>query len=107
MYREWIVSLGRRPAYTRIAHVLCEIMVRLEAVGLTQNGSCRLPLTQVELSDALGLSSRAGIAERASAQPMIGVTGSAHHTDSRCRTASSVMTMLGDPCRMMRPFSMT
>jgi CRP-like cAMP-binding protein len=56
VFREWIVSLGRRPAYTRIAHVLCEIMVRLEAVGLTQNGSCRLPVTQVELSDALGLS---------------------------------------------------
>jgi CRP-like cAMP-binding protein len=55
-FREHIVSLGRRPAYTRIAHALCEVMTRLEAVGLTENGSCRFPVTQVELSDALGLS---------------------------------------------------
>jgi len=55
-FREWLVSVGRRPAYTRMAHVLCEIMVRLDAVGLTKNRSCRFPLTQLELSDALGLS---------------------------------------------------
>ena len=56
VFREWLVNLGRRPAYPRVAHVLCEIMVRLDAVGLAHNGSCRLPITQVELSDAMGLS---------------------------------------------------
>jgi CRP-like cAMP-binding protein len=54
--REWLTSLGRRSAYVRIAHLLCEVMVRLQSVGLTQGRSCRLPITQADLSDATGLS---------------------------------------------------
>jgi CRP-like cAMP-binding protein len=54
--RESLASLGRRSAYARIAHLLCEIMVRLASVGLTQGRSCHLPITQADLSDALGLS---------------------------------------------------
>src|SRR5215212_3174593 len=34
MHREWIVNTGRRPAYERMAHLLCEMAVRLGAVGL-------------------------------------------------------------------------
>jgi CRP-like cAMP-binding protein len=56
IFREWTVNLGRREAYGRIAHLLCELMVRLRAVGLAQDNSCELPITQGELADATGLS---------------------------------------------------
>ncbi|MFC0385366.1 Crp/Fnr family transcriptional regulator [Muricoccus vinaceus] len=54
--REWIVSLGQRDAMERMAHLLCEIFIRLRAVGLTDGHACDLPLTQAGLADAMGLS---------------------------------------------------
>jgi CRP-like cAMP-binding protein len=54
--REWLVSVGQRTAIERLAHLLCEIFTRMEAVGLTDGGRCELPLTQVELADSLALS---------------------------------------------------
>lgn len=56
VFREWMVGIGRRSAYTRIGHVLCEILVRMRAVGLANGHECELPVTQTELGDALGLS---------------------------------------------------
>jgi CRP-like cAMP-binding protein len=56
VFREWMVGIGRRSAYTRIAHVLCELMVRLRSVGLSSDHQIELPITQAELGDALGLS---------------------------------------------------
>lgn len=54
--RDWVVNLARRPALSRLAHFFCEMMVRLEAVGLADEFRCRLPLTQEDLSDVTGLS---------------------------------------------------
>ena len=54
--REWLAGLGRREAYVRVAHLICELLLRFEAVGLTEGLSIRLPLTQEILGDALGLS---------------------------------------------------
>lgn len=54
---EWMTGMGRRNAYERIAHLFCELYVRLEAVGLAADYRCPLPLTQIDLSDALGLTS--------------------------------------------------
>ena len=56
IFREWIVNVGRRSAFQRVAHVLCELVTRMEAVGLARDGICDLPLTQSELADATGLS---------------------------------------------------
>jgi len=56
MVREWLIGLGRRSAYQRIAHLLCELHVRLRAVGLARENGCELPITQTEFADALGLS---------------------------------------------------
>ena len=56
IFREWIVSLGRRDAYTRIAHLICELHVRLRAVGLAEEEGYQMPLTQADLGDALGIS---------------------------------------------------
>ena len=55
MLRERIVSLGRRDARGRIAHLLCELLWRHAAVGLSTEESFPLPLTQTELGDTLGL----------------------------------------------------
>jgi len=55
--REWIVNVGYRSAFERVAHLFCEIFWRLESVGLTRDNQCHLPLTQIELGDTLALSS--------------------------------------------------
>jgi len=54
--REWVVNVGHRTAFERMAHLFCEIFERLHTVGLTRGDTCDLPLTQAELSDALALS---------------------------------------------------
>jgi CRP-like cAMP-binding protein len=54
--REWLVSMGRRPSDKQVAHILCELLVRLEAVGLVTHNSYELPITQVDLGDTVGLS---------------------------------------------------
>lgn len=54
---EWMIGMGRRNAYQRIAHLFCELYLRLEAVGIAADYRCPLPLTQIDLSDALGLTS--------------------------------------------------
>jgi CRP-like cAMP-binding protein len=54
--REWIVNVGHRTAFERMAHLFCEIFLRLQAVGLTHENRCDLPLTQTELADTLALS---------------------------------------------------
>jgi len=56
VFREWMVGIGRRSAYTRIAHVLCELLVRFRAIGMAENHAAELPVTQAEIGDALGLS---------------------------------------------------
>lgn len=54
--REWLVNVGRRSAMERIAHLFCELLVRLKVVGLTEGESYALPLTQLDLADTAGLS---------------------------------------------------
>jgi CRP-like cAMP-binding protein len=56
IHRQWIVAMGRRSALEHAAHLLCELFLRLQAVGLTEGYSFKLPLTQAELGDTLGLS---------------------------------------------------
>jgi len=56
IFREWMLNVGRREAYGRLAHLLCEMVSRLQAVGLVQDHICELPITQSELGDALGIS---------------------------------------------------
>ena len=53
--REWVANVGQRSAIERIAHVFCEMFVRLESLGLTEGTSCDWPLTQSDLADATGL----------------------------------------------------
>jgi CRP-like cAMP-binding protein len=43
--REWLVNVGCRLAIERIAHLFCELLVRLQVVGLATDNSYALPLT--------------------------------------------------------------
>ena len=56
MFREWLISMGRREAYGHLAHLFCELYLKQEAVGLTSGHRCRLPISQVDLADATGMS---------------------------------------------------
>jgi CRP-like cAMP-binding protein len=53
--REWVVNVGARPAYARIAHVLCEMGLRLQAAGLGDNSRFEFLVTQADLADATGM----------------------------------------------------
>ena len=54
--RERITAIGRRDAYARVAHLLCEMFQRLRLVGETVDQRYMLPVTQAEMGDALGIS---------------------------------------------------
>jgi CRP-like cAMP-binding protein len=54
--REWLVNMGQRAADLQMAHLLCELLVRLQTVGHATKNSYLFPLTQDELADTLGIS---------------------------------------------------
>ena len=53
--RVWIVSMGRRDSKARVAHLICELYLRARTIGLASGDSFEMPLSQVVLADALGL----------------------------------------------------
>lgn len=55
-YREWLLGIGRRSAEEQMAHLFCEMLLRQHAIGLSEDHSCEMPLSQGDLADALGLS---------------------------------------------------
>jgi CRP-like cAMP-binding protein len=55
IHRELALSLGQRSAIARMAHLFCELYVRLSVVGRTKDEGYEFPLTQRELSECLGL----------------------------------------------------
>jgi CRP-like cAMP-binding protein len=57
IFREWMTSIGQRSAYSRIAHLMCEMVVRFRVIGMTEDLTIPFPITQIEVGDALGLSS--------------------------------------------------
>lgn len=55
IFREWIVNVGRRDSISRISHLLCELALRLDAIGLTHGHRYDLPMTQEQIADCTGL----------------------------------------------------
>jgi CRP-like cAMP-binding protein len=56
IFREWVVNVGRRDSRARIAHLLCELVVRLKNIGGGDgNGRFDFPITQEQMADATGL----------------------------------------------------
>jgi CRP-like cAMP-binding protein len=56
LYAEHLIDVGRRSALERVAHFLLELLTRLQVVGLADERSYQMPLTQELIADALGLS---------------------------------------------------
>lgn len=56
IHRQWIAAMGRRTGLAKLAHLLCELYVRLEIVGQARDHWFELPLSQPVLADSLGLS---------------------------------------------------
>lgn len=56
MYAEHLIDLGRRSAVERVAHFLLELLIRLQAIGMAEERSYSMPLTQEVIGDMLGLS---------------------------------------------------
>ncbi|QQR39663.1 Crp/Fnr family transcriptional regulator [Devosia rhizoryzae] len=56
IHRKWAVALGSLQGHQQLAHLLCELYLRLKQVGLTDGWSFQLPLTQTLLSECLALS---------------------------------------------------
>lgn len=53
--RAWIVSMGRRSSVERVSHLICELYLRASAIGLVKSNMFDLPLSQILLADALGM----------------------------------------------------
>lgn len=53
IYRERLTNASRGAALERVANLLCEQLARREAVGISD---ARLPLSQIDVADATGLS---------------------------------------------------
>ena len=56
MLRERLVSIGSRSLRERAAHFLLELSSRLELVGLAEDGSFEMPVSQAIVADCLGVS---------------------------------------------------
>jgi len=56
-HRKWSVALGSLQAHQHLAHFICELYLRMEQIGRTQDGSFHIPITQLVLGECLGLSS--------------------------------------------------
>ncbi|GFZ81762.1 MULTISPECIES: Crp/Fnr family transcriptional regulator [Sphingobium] len=55
VFRAWISNMGRRDARGRIAYLLCELVMRSYPEGGSDGCRLILPLSQVELADATGM----------------------------------------------------
>jgi CRP-like cAMP-binding protein len=54
---KWVSNVGRRDARSRLAHLFCELGLRMELAGIGSRTDFPLPMTQSHLADALGLTS--------------------------------------------------
>jgi CRP-like cAMP-binding protein len=53
--RAWITSMGRRASVERVAHLMCELYLRARNIGLTDETTLEVPLSQSLLADSLGM----------------------------------------------------
>lgn len=55
MHRQWVFRLGRLDAVARLANFMCELHLRLGAVGIGDADGFPLPLTQTDIAEMCGL----------------------------------------------------
>jgi hypothetical protein len=49
VFREWMTNIGQRDALSRAAHLMGEDVVRMRTMGLAEDHSCQIPMTQDDL----------------------------------------------------------
>lgn len=54
--REWLANMGQRDANRQMAHLFCELLLRLQVVSLATEDAFDFPMTQTDLGDVLGIS---------------------------------------------------
>lgn len=54
---KWIANIAQMRALAKVAHLLCELGMRMEAAGLGKRNRYALPLSQAQIADAVGLTS--------------------------------------------------
>jgi CRP-like cAMP-binding protein len=52
---KWVGNVGRKDAKAGMAHLFCELGIRIEKAGLGSRQRFRLPATQEQLGEALGI----------------------------------------------------
>lgn len=57
IFREWTINVGRRKSHERTAHLLLEMAALYEDAGMSTDDTFEFPITQNDLSDALGMTS--------------------------------------------------
>ena len=55
MYAERLIGIGQRSAPERVAHFLLELLMRLRIIGLGDERGFRMPLTQEQIGEIVGL----------------------------------------------------
>ena len=55
--REWLLNMGQREAHQQLAHLFCELLVRLQAAGIGDADGYPFPLTQMDIAEVLGITS--------------------------------------------------
>ena len=53
--REWLVNMGQREADKQMAHLFCELLVRLQVVECVSRDTFVFPCSQADLADVLGI----------------------------------------------------
>jgi CRP-like cAMP-binding protein len=53
--REWVMNIATRSSYERLAHLLSELCMRLETVGLATDIECDINMRQEDLAHAVGI----------------------------------------------------
>ncbi|WP_137390195.1 Crp/Fnr family transcriptional regulator [Rhodoligotrophos defluvii] len=54
--RAWLATMGQLPADKQMAHLFCELHLRLKVVGYVSGTTFPMPMSQEDLADALGIS---------------------------------------------------
>jgi CRP-like cAMP-binding protein len=62
IFRHWMLGIGRKSAYGRIGHLFCELFIKLQAVGLTQDHTSRFPSRKPNPGIRLGFQPSTSIA---------------------------------------------
>lgn len=55
IWREWVINVGRRSTLEALAHLICELKLRMDIVGIGAGGDYPFALTQEDMADALGV----------------------------------------------------